>query len=109
MHDWRDALMDLHPDLFTTTVFGHVVRPGRPYIDDGWREIIERLIRRIRGATVWMPGGAAITIVRIEQKMGGLRLDFRASGLTAAIIEEVEKAVELVPRHSDYDSLGGFG
>jgi hypothetical protein len=75
MQDWRIDLMRSHPRLFEI-ISGEPERSrGYPLCEAGWRDVLERLCFRIEAA---LQESETFGFVRIKQKFGVLRVDWRA-------------------------------
>jgi len=93
---WQDALVARHPDLFKVEPDGRI--PGRPTVDDGWQDLVERAVTRI--AVAGAPAGC-LQIVQIKEKFGTLRL-YRRTGarFTNAMGDAVQEAIDLAEARS---------
>jgi hypothetical protein len=95
---WQDALVARHSDLFKVETEGQV--PGRPTVDDGWQDLVERAVTRIAIAVAGAPAGC-LQIVQIKEKFGTLRLYKRAAaGFTGAMGDAVQEAIDLAEARS---------
>ena len=90
MADWRDDLLQRHPQLF-----------GRAYpsVGDGWRDLLERALARM-AKIVAGERGARVQISQVKEKFGTLRLYYDESGLSDSASAEIEEAVELAEARS---------
>jgi hypothetical protein len=114
---WRLDLMLSHPRLFLVMADEPEYSFGYPRCEAGWRDILERLCRRIDGA---LRDGETFEFVRINQKLGILRVDWdcEASDDTEA---KIGHAVDLAVARSActcvicgadgrlYNNTGRFG
>lgn len=95
---WQDALAARHPDLFNVEGEGQV--SGRPTVDDGWQDLVERAVTRIAAAVAGAPAGC-LRIVQIKEKFGTLRLYKRAgAGFTTKMGDAVQEAIDLAEARS---------
>jgi hypothetical protein len=95
---WRDALVERHPELFQVGTDGRL--PGRPTVDDGWQDLVERAVTRIVAAVSGTPAGC-LRIMQIKEKFGTLRLYKRAgAGFTDAMGDAVQEAIDLAEARS---------
>jgi hypothetical protein len=89
---WRDALVERDPDLFKVGADHRI--PGRPTVDDGWQDLVERAVTRIAAAVSRAPAGC-LRIMQIKEKIGTLRLYKRAgAGFTDAMSDAVQEAID---------------
>jgi hypothetical protein len=95
---WQDALVARHPHLFIPqdTHFGI---PGFPLVGDGWRDLVERAVRRIADVIDAAPSGR-VTLVEIKEKHATLRMYWDGAGLTVADENAVAEAVALAEARS---------
>jgi hypothetical protein len=106
---WRDALVERHPDLFQVGTDGRT--PGRPTVDDGSQDLVERAVARIAAAVSGAPAGC-LRIMQIKEKFGTLRLYKRAgAGFTDAMGDAVQEAIDLAEARSacTYERCGEAG
>jgi hypothetical protein len=96
---WQSYLVDRYPALFNVNIDGRVLAPGVPTCGDGWRDLVERTVGRLSDAVAAAPVGS-LTIVRIKQKYGALRLYWSATGLPDETMAAVEEAVNLAEARS---------
>jgi hypothetical protein len=75
VQNWRIDLMRAHPRLFDVMADEPEMSFGYPNVQEGWRDILERLCGRIEAA---LRDGETFQFVRIKQKMGILRVDWDA-------------------------------
>jgi hypothetical protein len=93
---WEDALVGRYPNLF---------RPHRPWgsikanclVGEGWRETVEILVQRLAGIVQARP----VTIVRIFQNCGSLRVDTWADdAIDPELLMKVDYAIALAEARS---------
>lgn len=94
--DWRSALVESYAELFDP-VGSLSAAPGRPAVDDGWRDLLERACARIL-ATVHLHGGL-FRVTEISEKYGTLRIRWEGS-LSPEAAARVEEAVDLAEARS---------
>ena len=94
--DWRRALVESFPDLFHPEG-DPPGAPGWPWVDEGWRDLLQRACSRIR-AVVRADDGAFQT-TQIKEKFGTLRLYWSGS-LSPDAAARVEEAVDLAEARS---------
>jgi hypothetical protein len=95
---WQDTLVARHPDLFKVETNGRI--PGRPTVDDGWQDLVERAVTRIAAAVAGAPAGC-LQIVQVKEKFGTLRLYKRAGArFTDAMGDAVQEAIDLAEARS---------
>jgi hypothetical protein len=77
---WREELVLRHPELFRGA--------AHPEVDDGWADLIDRLVERIANAA--KAGQSPVRIVQVKEKYGTLRLytDRIDDDATAAAVNE---------------------
>jgi hypothetical protein len=92
---WRAALVARYPGLFDVPIGGRVLAPGSPTCGDGWRDLVERTVRRIADAASGAPSGSMLSIVQIKEKFGTARFYWSGTGLDDATMAAVEEAVAL--------------
>jgi len=97
VRDWRADLVTAYPELFDPTPGDPPTAQGWPYVDDGWRDLLERACVRIRAAI--RDGGGSFKTVEIEEKYGTLRLYWTGS-LSSEAVARVEEAVDLAEARS---------
>jgi len=73
--DWGRDLMLWHPRLFVTMTEEPSRLAGYPHCGRGWQDILVKLCRRIEIALL---DGEEFEFVRIKQKMGFLRIDWKS-------------------------------
>jgi hypothetical protein len=121
---WQDALVQRHPDLFQVGKDGRIpgrptvddgrqnlveraaIRknggthtPGRPTVGDGWRELVETAVSRI-ATTVAANPRATVKIVEVQGKRGTLRLYWRGRNLGAKAEHAIEDVVAMAEARS---------
>lgn len=95
---WRRVLVDAHPDLFNVEWLGETCTPGYPTVGDGWRELVEKAVCRIKAADV----GRSVKITQVKEKYGTLRLYWMSTrGIDAATDAAIEEAVALAEARSE--------
>lgn len=102
--DWRDRLIERHPNLLRDAN-GRPV--GRPQVGDGWAEVVARAIDRIEAVA---GNSAVVRISEIKEKYGTLRIytNVVRDPIMAAVVEE---AVALAEARSECtcDVCGALG
>ena len=102
--DWRSRLVDDHPRLFPDAkpmrdpAGDWIASPGLPSVEDGWRDVVERLCRRLD--TVAALSAGSVAIFGIDEKYAELRIRVACEGATDEEVAEVELAVELAEARS---------
>jgi hypothetical protein len=105
--DWRSLLVADHPRLFGTIVRvegeeGALLGcAGWPNVGPGWRQILERLCRRVEAAIASEPA-ATFAFVQIKEKFGRLRAYQQSSRLSSAAELAVDTARELAEARSAF-------
>jgi hypothetical protein len=89
---WRIDLMRRHPRLFEGS--------GYPTVGDGWRDLLERALKRIAAAVACDPAGSWIKIVQIKEKYGTLRIYYDSHKFSKNVRAEVDEAIELAEARS---------
>jgi hypothetical protein len=97
MPDWRDQLVERHPDLFEIVFDGRVHRPGLPAVGDGWRDLVERAVARIAAAAG--ASASTIKISQIKEKFGTLRL-YWSGEVPDAVRDAIGEAIDLAEARS---------
>ncbi len=96
VHDWRVELIETYADLFHPA--GHPPRAeGWPYVDDGWRDLLERACVRIRAAV--QADGGTFRICQIKEKYGSARIYWTGT-LSPEASAKVEDAIDLAEARS---------
>jgi hypothetical protein len=95
--DWRDLLIDENRDIFLREFGGRTYAPGRPAVGDGWRELIETAVRRIRCAV----RGSDLFVSQIKSRYGSVRISWETvEPLPAGTAAAIEHAVALAKARS---------
>jgi hypothetical protein len=95
--DWRDHLMMRNASLFLKELGRRAYWPGRPDVGDGWRELIELAIDRVRRAAT----GQKILISRISSTSGSARMSWEGPmSISHEIAREIERAIALARARS---------
>ena len=89
---WQTDLMRRYPQLFGGR--------GYPTVGDGWRDLLERALKRIAAAVAREPAGSAVQIVQIKEKFGTLRLYFDGHKVSEKALAKVREAIELAEARS---------
>jgi hypothetical protein len=84
--DWRDHLIQENGALFFRELGGRMYSPGRPAVGDGWRELVETVVKRIRCAVQ----GSHVLISQVKSTSGSVRISWETAeplpaGTAAAI------------------------
>ncbi|WGS20185.1 MULTISPECIES: hypothetical protein [unclassified Bradyrhizobium] len=72
-NDWRIEFMQAHPRLFEIMQDEPELSFGYPLCREGWRDVLERMCRRIEGA---LRENETFEFVRIKKKFGTLRIQW---------------------------------
>lgn len=96
--DWRQELVELHPEMFVRTYRGVPFAPGHPFTcGDGWREIVTRFVERLSTAA----SGYTVLVTQIREAHGRLAIHWRAEAAIPASIERaIEEAIALAQARS---------
>jgi hypothetical protein len=94
--DWRRDLMLWHPRLFLVPADELHLSFGYPLCERGWRDVLVRPCRRIEVA---LRDGESFEFIRIEQKMGILKVDWDSEASEATELE-IGRAVDLAVARS---------
>lgn len=95
--DWRDRIMMRNASLFVKKLRGRTYWPGRPDVGDGWRELVELAIDRVRNAAI----GQEILISRISSSSGSARISWEGPrSISDKIARQIEEAVALARARS---------
>jgi hypothetical protein len=95
--DWRDRLVIRNAFLFRKKLGGRAYWPGRPDVGDGWRELIELAVDRIRRAAM----GQEVLISRISSTSGSARISWEGpQSISDKIAREIERAIALARARS---------
>lgn len=97
MPDWRTHLMEEYPSLFSVGPGG--ARAGYPDVEDGWRDLLERALRRISAAVGGTSGTVRIT--QIKEKFAGIGIYYDATGLSPETISAIDGAIDLAEARSE--------
>jgi hypothetical protein len=93
MHkDWRDDLVQRYAEFFAPS--------GYPMVDEGWRDLLERALRRVASAIGRQPAGAHLQIVQIKEKFGTIRIYYHAEKLSTRADQAVREAIDLAEARS---------
>jgi hypothetical protein len=82
--DWRRELVDSNPGLFVRTIRGVPFAPGCPICGNGWKELVERLVKRVASVSSHYP----VQFTQIAEYQGSLRVHWTARS-------ELPKTVEV--------------
>lgn len=89
---WSDLIVRTNPSLFLQTFRGTPFAPGLPACGDGWRDIVSRLVARVRAASLDHP----VQFTQISERHGHLIVNWKAGGHLPSKVElAVEEAVGL--------------
>ena len=89
--DWGIESISISPELFHP--IGDPLRAeGMPYVDDGWRDLIEHAFLRIRAAV--LTDGGAFRFSPIKEKYGTARI-YWTGALSSDADAQVEEAIAL--------------
>jgi hypothetical protein len=87
---WRQNLVDGHPEVFIRTFRGAPFAPGFPRCDDGWRDIVTKLVERVSATAAGHP----MLFIQILERHGRLRVYWRAEANLPKRLEHViEEAI----------------
>ena len=89
--------MEEYPFLFPPGPEG--ARAGYPSVKDGWRDLLERALKRISAALAGRAGKVRIT--QIKQKYGGVRIYYDGCGLSPEVIAAVDDAIDLAEARAE--------
>ena len=98
MDDWRSELVRTYPHLFFKIVDGELQLTASPRVGEGWRDTLERAMRRLDGI-VREVEGSSIEIRQIKEKFGGLRIYLQTKGLDAHR-EQIDEIILLAERRA---------
>jgi hypothetical protein len=96
-NDWRQQLVEAHPDLFHPPAGDPRAAQGSPECGEGWRDLLGRAFARIRAAV--QADGGSFTVTQIKEKYGTLRLYWEGS-LSSEADAMVEEAIDLAEARS---------
>jgi hypothetical protein len=95
--DWRDRLIQANESLFLRQLGGRNYSPGRPAVGDGWRDLVEIAVKRIRRAAQ----DYRILISQIKSTSGSVRISWDPAGpLPAGNAAAIEHAAALARARS---------
>ncbi|WP_426434092.1 hypothetical protein [Bradyrhizobium genosp. P] len=97
VRDWRADLVAAYSDLFDPTAGDPPTARGWPYVDEGWRDLLERACVRIRTAV--QADGGSLHVTQIMEKYGTLRF-YWAGSLSPEANARVEEAIDLAEARS---------
>ncbi|MHC2462430.1 hypothetical protein [Bradyrhizobium embrapense] len=95
--DWRADLVTAYPDLFDPTASDPPAARGWPWVEKGWRDLLERACVRIRAALE--AEGGTFHATQIKEKFGTLRFYWEGT-LSPRASARVEEAVDLAEARS---------
>jgi hypothetical protein len=95
--DWRQALVEVYPDLFQPPADFPGAAQGSPECDEGWRDLLDRLCVRIRAAV--QADGGPFKFSQIKEKYGTLRV-YWDGALAPDTDAAVEEAIALAESRS---------
>ncbi|WP_375762572.1 hypothetical protein ACE10W_05155 [Bradyrhizobium sp. B025] len=96
IQDWRIELISTYPELFHPV--GDPRRgEGMPYVDDGWRDLLDRMCVRI--LTAVRADGGTFKFTQIKEKYGTLRV-YWDGALSPDADARVEEAITLAEARS---------
>ena len=104
--EWRSRVVDDHPVLFPDAKpirerdFDMLSTTGWPTVEDGWREIVETLCRRLDSVVERTTGRLALT--GLDEKYGEMRVDWICRGLSDEEHAEVESIVQRAEARSSH-------
>lgn len=94
--DWRRALVESFSDLFHPEG-DPPGAAGWPFVEDGWRDLLQRACVRIRAAV--RADGGSFAFTQIKEKYGTVRA-YWAGSLSADANARVEEAIDLAEARS---------
>ena len=94
--DWRQQLVEAHPDLFHPPADDPRAAEGSPECGEGWRDLLERAFARIRAAVQADGGGVVRVHHRPGHALGGDPAGQQVAHLDLVGIGEVEGREELL-------------
>jgi hypothetical protein len=94
---WQDKLIKRHPNLFLRSFRGVAFAPGYPRCDDGWQDVIARLVERVAAAS----NDGTVYFTHMIAEHGGLRVHWSSrTELPQRIALDIEEAVALAEARS---------
>ena len=73
---------------------------GFPTVGDGWRDLLERALKRIAAAVARGPAGSRVQIAQIKEKFGTIRIYWDGHKLSKKALAAVNEAIELAEARS---------
>lgn len=97
MTAWQDKLIKRHPNLFLRSFRGVAFAPGYPRCDDGWQDVVARLVERVSEAS----SDGTVYFTHMIAEHGGLRVHWSSRAeLPRRIALDIEEAVALAEARS---------
>ena len=96
--EWRSRLIDRFPRLFPDARpireqdFDMLYAAGWPTVEDGWRQVVDRLCRRLDAVAERVAG--TVVVIELDEKHAELRVNWSCAGLSAEEHAEVQDIVE---------------
>jgi hypothetical protein len=94
---WQEQLIRRYPGLFVRSFRGVAFAPGYPRCDDGWPDVVTRLVERVAAAS----SDGTVYFTHMVAEHGALRVHWSSrTELTQRLALDIEEAVALAEARS---------
>lgn len=97
MTTWQDKIIRRYPNLFLRSFRGVAFAPGYPRCDNGWQDVVTRLVERVAAAS----SDGTVYFTHIVAEHGALRVHWSSrTELAQRLALDIEEAVALAEARS---------
>jgi hypothetical protein len=94
---WQEQLIRRYPRLFVRSFRGVAFAPGYPRCDDGWQDVVTRLVERVAAAS----SDGTVYFTHMVAEHGALRVHWNSrTELAQRLALDIEEAVALAEARS---------
>jgi hypothetical protein len=95
--NWQEKLIRRYPNLFLRSFRGVAFAPGYPRCDDGWQEVVTKLVERVAATA----SDGTVYFTHVVAEHGGLRVHWSSRAeLAQRVALKIEEAVALAEARS---------